>query len=421
MNLKKKCKISGLFVVCVFFVSSMQAQDKVTIDQCLKAYETNVPYQLQFASIDDIEKVKLDLYQATLLPQTMVVGQGTYQSDVTGIPITIPGIQPLAKDQYRAYLEVNQSITDLLNKDKQRAVIRDQSVIEKSKNSVEIYKFKEQIVEIYFGILLSDRQLELFDLSKKQIGAGISKMDAALANGLTNKIQVELLKAELLKVEQSEDEILARKESLIQNLNVLTGLTLSKENDFETPFQINGFSEPRPEFALFDAQSRWLEDSEKLLDIKLQPRIGVFGQVGYGRPGLNMLSNNFDSYFIGGVRLMWSLNPFMTKKNDQQLIKLQHTGIQVQKEMFALGQKLKDGQIDGQINGLEKNIEKDDKIIQIKDAAVENAQRKLSLGTMDALDYIQYVNQADIAKQQAAIRAIQKTKFQFLKLYNSGL
>ena len=41
------------------------------------------------------------------------------------------------------------------------------------------------------------------------------------------------------------------------------------------------------------------------------PRLGFFVQGGYGRPGLNVLKNQFDTYYPGGLRLSWALSDFI--------------------------------------------------------------------------------------------------------------
>jgi hypothetical protein len=36
------------------------------------------------------------------------------------------------------------------------------------------------------------------------------------------------------------------------------------------------------------------------------PRVFAFAQAGYGRPGLNMMSNEFEPYAIVGAKLVWT-------------------------------------------------------------------------------------------------------------------
>jgi outer membrane protein TolC len=48
------------------------------------------------------------------LPQINIVGQATYQNEVTELPIKLPNISvdPLSKDQYKVYADISQTIYD---------------------------------------------------------------------------------------------------------------------------------------------------------------------------------------------------------------------------------------------------------------------------------------------------------------------
>jgi hypothetical protein len=91
-----------------------------------------------------------------------LAGQATYQSDVTKVPISLPNltIPTMSKDQYRLYGEVTQSITDLFTVKDQKEYINANSEIETQKTEVELYKLRERINNLFFGILLIDGQIQ---------------------------------------------------------------------------------------------------------------------------------------------------------------------------------------------------------------------------------------------------------------------
>ena len=102
------------------------------------------------------------------------MGQATYQSDVTQIPVSLPGlnIPVISKDQYRLYGEVSQSITDLFTVRNQQKVIHANADIEIQKTEVELYKLRERINNLFFGILMIDAQIGQVELLKKDIKTG---------------------------------------------------------------------------------------------------------------------------------------------------------------------------------------------------------------------------------------------------------
>lgn len=64
------------------------------------------------------------------------------------------------------------------------------------------------------------------------------------------------------------------------------------------------------------------------------PKVSLFLQGGYGKPGFNFLKNKFDFYYIGGIRFNWSLAGLYTSRNDRQLFDLNKSMISAQKETF---------------------------------------------------------------------------------------
>ena len=53
-----------------------------------------------------------------------------------------------------------------------------------------------------------------------------------------------------------------------------------------------------------------IESQIKFIQVKNNPKFGAFAQGGFGRPGFNMLSNAFQPFFIGGIRLQVPLTHF---------------------------------------------------------------------------------------------------------------
>jgi hypothetical protein len=89
-------------------------------------------------------------------------------------------IPTISKDQYRLYGEVSQSITDLFTVKDQKEYINTNSEIETQKTEVELYKLRERINNLYFGILLIDAQIQQTELLKKDIQSGIDKTNVAI-------------------------------------------------------------------------------------------------------------------------------------------------------------------------------------------------------------------------------------------------
>ena len=130
-------------------------------------------------------------------PQITISGQASYQSDVTSIPISLPGmkIDPLTKDQYKAIADISQTIWDGGIISSQAAVQKASSEVDDQKIEMELLKVKDRINQIYFGILLLDDQLIQTELTKKDLNANLDKLNASLLNGTVTKPNYDVMKA----------------------------------------------------------------------------------------------------------------------------------------------------------------------------------------------------------------------------------
>ena len=111
------------------------------------------------------------------LPQFTLSGKATYQSDVTKLPVDIPGIdmKSMPKDQYQVMLEVSQNIWDGGDIRSKKQLTRATSEIDRGKQEVDMYALNDRVNQLYFGILLLDEQLRQNQLCRKTWDALISR------------------------------------------------------------------------------------------------------------------------------------------------------------------------------------------------------------------------------------------------------
>ncbi|MEJ0054552.1 MAG: TolC family protein [Bacteroidota bacterium] len=97
---------------------------------------------------------------------------------LNGIP-GLPSIEPLSKDQYKIYGEINQTIYDGGAIKNQSAIQSANTLVEQQKVEVELYKIRERINQIYFGVLLMDAQLSQVNLLKEDLKTSLAKTESA--------------------------------------------------------------------------------------------------------------------------------------------------------------------------------------------------------------------------------------------------
>jgi hypothetical protein len=140
---------------------------------------------------------------------------------------------------------------------------------------------------------------------------------------------------------------------------------------------------------------------------RLRPVLQIFGQAGYGRPGLNMLNNAFDFYYLGGIRLQLNLSNRYTYKNDLEKLSIQSQLIEIEKEQFELNVKLALDKQRAEIKKYQALMNQSYDIIKLREKIKELAKSQLENGIISALDYLSYVEAEDQAIQDQLFYKIQ--------------
>lgn len=163
----------------------------------------------------------------------------------------------------------------------------------------------------------------------------------------------------------------------------------------------------RPELKLFDLQKQALETQKSVINSRNMPKLGAFVQGGYGKPGFNMLKNEFDMFYIGGVRLNIPVSGFYTKKNDLALIQLQQNEVGIQKENFLFNQQFQTLQSNNELEKIQQLIDKDSELIVLRESIKKASLAQLENGVITTSDYLREVNELDRARTQKILHEIQ--------------
>ncbi|MGV3764403.1 TolC family protein [Parapedobacter sp.] len=357
------------------------------------------------------------------LPQLNINGQATYQSEVTEIPIQVPGmdIPSLNKDQYKLYGEINQNLFDggLTRLGKQ--AIEAEADVKQQALEVELYKINARVNQLYFGILLLDAQLAQNDLLQKDIQAGLEKINAAIANGAALKSEGSLLEAERLKAQQRATELQASRLASLHMLGLFIGRTLDEHTLLEKPAPPHAsLAANRPELGWYARQKTGIEVERRLLRAKNRPKLGLFLQAGVGRPALNMLSNHFDAYYYGGVRLSIPISGFYTLQKEKAQLDIKEAGIDVQQETFLFNTDLTLQQQQTEAAKYEQLLRTDDAIVALRTSVKDAALAQLENGVINTADYARETHAVSNARLSKIQHELQLLKAQYDIRYTSG-
>ena len=400
-------KILKYFFLLLFFSGNAQI---LTLEECYTLAKQNYPLIKRNDLIEKTKDYTIQNAAKGWLPQIQIVAQATYQNDVTQIPIKIPNftVDPVSKDQYKVFADIQQNIYDagMVSNQKKMAAIN--SEIESQKTEIETDQLKLRINQIYFGILQTNDLLEQTELTRSDLTNGLKKAEAQLENGIIFRSNVDILKAQLITIEQKQIELRSMKKSFLQTLSAFIQKKLDENTPLEKPQKILIQDEnKRAELKLFDLQKIGLEQQKSTINTKNLPKLGAFFQGGYGKPGFNMLKNEFDLFYIGGLRLNIPISGLYTKKNDLAIIETQQQEIEVQKENFLFNQQFQTIQNNNDLDKIQQLITQDDELIHLRESIKQATFAQLENGVITTNDYLREVNELDRAKNQKITHEIQ--------------
>jgi outer membrane protein TolC len=402
----KKVFAICILTACTLIVSAQSGT--VSLDTCYVLAKKNYPLVKQYELIAKTREYSLENIAKGYLPQINISGQASYQSDVTGLPKSIPGAPVLSKDQYKIYADINQPIYDGGVIKEQKKLQEANSIVDKQKLEVELYKLNDRINQLFFGVLLIDERLKQNALMKNDIQLGLNKVEAQIANGVALRSNADILKAELLKANQQTLELQSNRQAFTDMLGLFINRSLDTNTVFAKPPDIVPSPEiKRPELLMYDYQNKIFDSQNNLLSAQNRPKLSFFVQGGFGRPALNFLSNNFDPYYIGGLRLSFPITGFYSLKNNRGLINIQRQNMTVQKETFLFNTHLAVKQQNNDILKLEQFLKTDGEIISLRINVKKASLSQLENGIINSSDYLREVNAEDNARQSKILHETQ--------------
>ncbi|ADY51750.1 outer membrane efflux protein [Pseudopedobacter saltans DSM 12145] len=410
--------ICTLIVLIAGFSSDAQQSLTLNIKDVYQYARNNYPLINQRGLIIKAAEFTVSNAAKGYFPMLSVNGQATYQSTVTSFPFTLPlpgfSVPKYGKDQYKIYGQIDQVIYDGGMIGNQKQMAKTTAKIQEQSLEVDLYQLYDRVNQLFFGVILLNEQLKQNELVLRDIQNGIDKAKALVANGVAYRSSVDELMAQKLQTEQARVELKATRKAYMEMLSQFINLALNENTVFEKPISPVLTGEfNRPELLLYNYQQNIYDDQKSLLNAQLRPRFFFFLQGGYARPGLNMLSNDFAWYYIGGLKLSWNLGSLYTYGNQKKILEINKTMIDLQKETFLFNMGLIQKQQQIFISKFTELLKNDEAIIKLRESVKKASAAQLENGVLSAHDYISVVNAEDQARQNFILHQIQMLQEQY--------
>jgi outer membrane protein TolC len=412
--------VAGLWLGSVAAAHADAAQS-VSLKSLMDAGQQSHPSLAKRPLLASSLELQNELINRAYWPRLSLNGQASWQSEVTSIDLPTPGptISPPSKDQYRATLELQQSIWDGGITANKKHVAESRTRVEQEKVNLEWYQLRDRILELYFVGVVQQQLRTQAETLERYLGTVVEKVQVALTNGVAIERDVLLAQARQLVARQALSDAAAQHDSALRSLQELTGTRLASETTLESPAIHCSATERarpspdavhRPELSVLTAQGALLDAQVELDNAADMPRLGAFATGGYGRPGLNALKDEFDFYFIGGVQLTVPLTYLYagTHGNSREQVAVQRSLLARQRDAVMLQVHVQLETQRAELRRLDAAIAMDDELVDVRERARKQTELQLSLGTATMTDLVNDLSQEDQARSQRVLHGAQR-------------
>lgn len=383
---------------------------QVSLRECRAKAQANYPLVKQYHLLELAEHYDLSNAAKGNLPQLSISGKVSHQSDVTSLPFSLPGIdfRGLPKDQYQVVAEVRQNVWDggkIYSQKKQTQAATEES---RRQMDVTMYRLNEQVDQLYFGILLQTEQLKQNTLLQEELARNQKQIASYVKNGIANEADMDAVRMEILQTRQQRITLEANRKAYQRMLALLVGEELTENITLEKPEVplVNGHIE-RPELYWYEAQLHRVDIQEQALKVGYRPNLSLFVQGGAGNPGLNILKDSFEPYYLIGARLTWNFGSLYTLKNDRHKLDTRRKAIASDREVFLLNTRIQLSEQEEAANALHRQMQEDDELIRLRTNVRKAAEAKVAGGTLCVTEMLRELTNESLAKQDKATHEIE--------------
>ncbi|MBR2217066.1 MAG: TolC family protein [Alistipes sp.] len=410
-------------LLCGCLLAGLSASAQVTLDECRRLAREHYPEIRQYDLVRRTEEYTLSNARRAWLPQLSFAAQATWQTEVPSFPNALAGMLAqqgidmpgMNKDQYKAALELNQTLWDGGKSEADKRIARAEAAEQARSADVDLYALQGRVDNLFFGILLLDERIAQTRLTLDLLRSNLEKVRALQRNGVAMQSDADAVEAELLTVNQQLTQVTASRDSYRRMLEIFTGRPLDGEQ-LERPdaSEPRSMESSRPELALFDATADKLTAQERLVKAATRPCFGLFAQGYYGYPGMDyfqsMMSPDWSWNAMAGVKMSWNFGAYYTRKNSLAKLRTAKEQVEMQREIFLFNTRLQTAEESGDIARLRKALADDDRIVALRRSVREAAESKLRNGVIDTDDLLRKITDEAAAATARSAREIELLK-----------
>lgn len=407
--------------------AAAQSPDTLRLAELQRAAVVRDPRSAQAALLREQSALRLANLRAERFPTFGVNAQAQHQSDVTSVPF--PGAVLPYKDTYDANAGLRVRLLDP-SRAPRTETERTQLVEAERRVETAVYAQRQAVNDAFFSALLLDAQRAVLAEAIADLESQHRLARARVDAGAALPSEAAMLEAELLRRRQSLEEAESGRAVALGVLGDLTGLDVAPGTPLAAPESevivrsaraTLDSLRARPEFAQFAAGREAVRARESTVTALDKPRVSAFGRTGYGRPGLNQLAREFDSYWLAGVQLEWTPFDWGTIKREREAIALQRQVLVTEERAFAERIQRAVRADLATVDRLERMVATDDAIVALRERVLQETRLRYDEGVITSAEFIDRETDLNTARLARATHRVELAQARARFLTTVGL
>lgn len=377
------------------------AQDTLSVAGLQEAAIRNDPRTGQYDLLRSATDLRLAAIGSERLPQLVLNGFASHQSDVTRPTLNIPGavFPNLPKDHWQSTIDVDQLLYDGGNISRRREVERARHAESASAVDVSLYGLRSEVNTAFFSAFLLQQRSAEYEALVTDLDARLAAVRARVEAGTALGRDAAEVEAErVAAIVQRDDARASRRASLailadlvgqpIDTTAVLVLPTDEPEKAHAVAPAAAAALRLRPEFEHFKQSRLRLEREAALAGTENAPRLSAFGQAGVGLPGLDQFRTTSDAFWQAGFKVEW--HPWTWNSAGRNAAALRMEQRVIERDEQALARSLARQVVSDleEIRRLAAALADDERVVALRTEVERQARAQHDEGAITTADYV---------------------------------
>lgn len=399
----------------LFVPGPAYAQDTLHLAPLQAAAVRHDPRARQPELLRSATEHRLAVLASERLPQLQLDGWASHQSDVTSIPISLPGVSVRRPpdERWETAVEMRQTIWDGGDVSLRRSLERARLAESAAGVDVALYQLREAVNTAFFSAFLMQQQAAEYNALLSDLAARLAAVRARVDAGTALRRDAAEIEAEEIRALQGREQAQAGRRAALATLASLVGQRVDtsavlvlpdaapEETHAGSPVALAALRS-RPEFRRISLSRERLDREAALTRVANAPRLFAFGQAGAGTPGLDQFRTDANVYWQAGVRLEW--RPWTWGSAARNTAALRQEQQVLETEERALGAALARVAVSDleEIARLRRDREADERVIALRVDIEQQARAQHDEGVITAAEYVE--TRTDVLEARLALQ-----------------